>query len=334
MSTTEQPLAVLPYLRPVYEHYHTESTWPPLRHLQQSLFLAGDRVNLRELIEGAPRGLVFCDTSSSEVRLSARGIRAAVGPDVDELRDMVLLVQLAVQLHRVHPDSVLTNDHAQEAGLSPERSRRAHMLLRDEPYLWGGGGWSDTEWSANVSEDIWAFSEVQTIDDYFETSDRMRENRSAAARSLSFVDSLANPARVPREPERATALQGLHPDILNAAGRLFADGHFTSSILEAFKAIEIRVREFTGIDRSGQDLMAHAFDEKSPLIDLAVEAGRSGDDERKGFRLMFMGAMTGIRNPNAHSQIEQVNAQRATEYLAFASLLMHRLDDAIQGQSD
>ncbi len=48
----------------------------------------------------------------------------------------------------------------------------------------------------------------------------------------------------------------------------------------------------------------------------------------EGFKLLFMGAMQGVLNPKAHDLFDQLAEDRALDYLAFASLLMRRLDDA------
>lgn len=127
---------------------------------------------------------------------------------------------------------------------------------------------------------------------------------------------------------RRVGLENLHPDVIHAAGNLFTDEHYTAAIFEAFKAVEVRVRSMSGLDTSGQDLMAKAFDEKAPLIKVAIESGRSGEDEQRGFKFLFMGATVGIRNPKGHELVRQDDPQRAIEYLAFASVLMRRLDDA------
>ena len=37
---------------------------------------------------------------------------------------------------------------------------------------------------------------------------------------------------------------------------------------------------------------------------------RSGDDEQEGFKLIFMGAMTGVRNPKAHALFEDLDEER------------------------
>jgi hypothetical protein len=43
---------------------------------------------------------------------------------------------------------------------------------------------------------------------------------------------------------------------------------------------------------------------------------------------MFMGAVRGIRNPDAHERFKALDAEEALETLAFASMLMRRLDNA------
>lgn len=127
---------------------------------------------------------------------------------------------------------------------------------------------------------------------------------------------------------RRLGFEGLHPLILSAGGNLFTDGHYSSAILEAYKALEVRVRRMSSLDSSGQDLMARAFDERNPIIRLAVEYGQSGQDEQRGLKFVFMGVMVGVRNPKAHEIVNQQDPQRALEYLAMASILMRRLDDA------
>jgi uncharacterized protein (TIGR02391 family) len=143
----------------------------------------------------------------------------------------------------------------------------------------------------------------------------------------------ASGALDPETPVTRLTLEGLHPGICAVAGSLFASGHYSQAIFEAFKVLEVRVREASGLSASGRDLMAQAFSEKRPLISLAHEGGRSGDDEQEGFKLIFMGAIQGIRNPKGHELIDLRDPQRALEYLAFASLLMRRLEDGLRGTS-
>ena len=148
----------------------------------------------------------------------------------------------------------------------------------------------------------------------------------AHARHTEVIWGKAPPVRVPRV--RRLELENLHPEIVAAVGALFTDGHYAPAILEAFKRVELRVRSQSGLARSGQDLMAQAFSGSPPPIDVRVEDGQSGEDEQEGFRFLFMGAVRGIRNPKAHEAVSQLDPQRTLEYLGFASILMHRLDDA------
>jgi len=139
-----------------------------------------------------------------------------------------------------------------------------------------------------------------------------------------------------REPEpqtreaavRRLGLENLHPRVLGASSDLFTDGHYAAAIFAAFRTVEMRVRELSGLDATGKDLMARAFNGSPPPISVKVEAGVSGENEQEGFRFLFMGAIVGIRNPKGHEDVEQEDPNRALEYLAFASLLMRRLDGA------
>jgi uncharacterized protein (TIGR02391 family) len=130
-------------------------------------------------------------------------------------------------------------------------------------------------------------------------------------------------------PVRRLTFDNLHQRVQEAAGDLFADGHFASAISEAFKSIEVRVKQATGIDQSGAKLMAEAFQPLNPKLNVATETGQSGKDEREGFQALFRGAIIGIRNPKAHELFKAEDPQTALEYLGFASLLHRRIDHAI-----
>lgn len=137
----------------------------------------------------------------------------------------------------------------------------------------------------------------------------------------------AEPVRT--APIRRLELQNLHPDVVRVASALFVDGHYAQAVFEATKMLELRVKHQSGLDLSGTPLMTKAFSGDPPPIDMAVEAGQSGQDEQDGFRFLFMGVTRGIRNPKAHSSVAQGDPQRALEYLALVSILVRRLDDAL-----
>jgi len=104
-----------------------------------------------------------------------------------------------------------------------------------------------------------------------------------------------NPPKV-----RVLAIGDLHPRVVEIAGRLYADGHLAQAVFEAMKGVEVRIREMSGIDDSGTKLIGQAFGGPTPKLTLTKRAGRLGQDEHEGRRLMLMGASQGVRNLGAH----------------------------------
>ena len=76
--------------------------------------------------------------------------------------------------------------------------------------------------------------------------------------------------------------------------------------------------------------MTGVFNEQSPALDITSDNSDASqkDDEREGFKFLFMGAAQGLRNPRGHGPNLQTSEPEAMEMLAFASLLMRALDRA------
>jgi uncharacterized protein (TIGR02391 family) len=129
-------------------------------------------------------------------------------------------------------------------------------------------------------------------------------------------------------PRECLSLEDLHPAIRDVAVPLYRNGNYAPAILEAYKLLDIKVRELTGLPRSGKDLMAKALNTADPMLSVAVEPGQSGRDEQEGFMLVLMGVMLGVRNPKAHEIVDQRDPVTSFEYLGFASLLLKRIEAA------
>lgn len=129
--------------------------------------------------------------------------------------------------------------------------------------------------------------------------------------------------RAPSGAPLAPALTDLHPAVQKAASQLYLDRHYADAITAATKALEIAVRERSGLP-AWPNLMGTAFSDQGPL-DVRRHGGVTGDDEQTGFRLLFMGAATALRNPRAHEFIND-DPVSALEQLALVSLLFRRLD--------
>lgn len=147
--------------------------------------------------------------------------------------------------------------------------------------------------------------------------------------NMAFTEVHLSKELPPRTvPVRRLSFEGLHPAVVAASADLFADGHFSRAVSEAFKSIEVRVRDLLGAETSGTRLMDDAFGGKEPRLSISIHEGRSGQDEQAGFHAIFRGVMLGIRNPGAHELAIDQDAQEALEYLALASLLHRRLDSS------
>jgi uncharacterized protein (TIGR02391 family) len=128
---------------------------------------------------------------------------------------------------------------------------------------------------------------------------------------------------------RPARLDALHPRIVEVSRQLFEDEHRAAAILQAFIAVNNRVKEMSGrTDLDGVDLMAQVFRPETPVLvlgDLSTETGRN---IQTGYHRIFMGVVAAIRNPNAHELFEQMSEDEALEQLGLASMLMRRLDQA------
>ncbi|EUA15971.1 hypothetical protein I553_0946 [Mycobacterium xenopi 4042] len=76
--------------------------------------------------------------------------------------------------------------------------------------------------------------------------------------------------------------------------------------------------------------MTTVFNEQNPLLDITSDNADAGqkDDEREGFKFLFMGGAQAFRNTRGHGPSLQTGEREAMEMLATASLLMRALDRA------
>lgn len=126
-------------------------------------------------------------------------------------------------------------------------------------------------------------------------------------------------------------LLNIHPKVLKASKKLFLDGHYSDAIFNAFKQVEILVKEKSEIeDKSGTKLMQHVFSPQKPILKLNDGFRVSDKDEQEGFMMLFAGASEGIRNPLGHDNKEQKDQKITIQYIAFASLLCWVVDRSLK----
>ncbi|MDD3237922.1 MAG: TIGR02391 family protein [Candidatus Gastranaerophilales bacterium] len=103
---------------------------------------------------------------------------------------------------------------------------------------------------------------------------------------------------------------------------LFKDTHYSEAVFEAFKYVEVKVRDKSNlINLNGVALMRKAFNKDSGgLINTTLP-----EAERQAQSDLFAGAIGFIRNPKAHNRIT-IKQEKAVELLYFANYLLRILD--------
>lgn len=124
----------------------------------------------------------------------------------------------------------------------------------------------------------------------------------------------------------------IHPQIISVAKGRFDDGHYADAVEAAFKEINMRVKKIykdrTSIEKDGVKLMQAAFSIQNPIIRFGDTSTETGTNIQLGYMEMFVGAILGIRNPQAHNNL-LISKDKAVRKLHFASMLMYKLDEEL-----
>ena len=122
-------------------------------------------------------------------------------------------------------------------------------------------------------------------------------------------------------------MRSIHQKLPLKVRRLFDDGHYAEATFEAFKFLDRKVALLAGINESGQKLMMAAFADNGG-IKLNALSNDSERDEQSGFRFMFAGAMSAVRNPRGHEFDMADPSETCLDHLSLASLLIRKLEDS------
>jgi uncharacterized protein (TIGR02391 family) len=112
---------------------------------------------------------------------------------------------------------------------------------------------------------------------------------------------------------------------------LFIRGDFDTAVFQAFKEVEVRVRDAGGFsaDDYGTDLMRKAFNSQNgPLTDTSLPPG-----ERDAISHLFAGAIGSYKNPSSHRDVNVNDPNEAVELILLANHLL-RIVNRRKGRQD
>ena len=144
------------------------------------------------------------------------------------------------------------------------------------------------------------------------------------ARSAS---QLSEPS-LPSGGQHPFDLRDVHTSLPGEVRRLFDNAHYAQATFEACKYLNSEVRRLASSPKSGEALMMEVLNETKPVLRLTKLSSTSEIDEQRGYRFLFAGTMTGIRNPRGHehSMIDDVGI--CLDQLSLVSQLLRRLEKA------
>lgn len=124
----------------------------------------------------------------------------------------------------------------------------------------------------------------------------------------------------------------IDPKIVSVSRKLFDDWHYASSVFEATKFInnEIKwlVKDKTGQEFDGTDLMNRAFSLSDPIILLWDLSNETGRNTQKWYMDIYRWTISAIRNPKWHENI-QIDQKKAIHFLFLANLLLLKISDTV-----
>ncbi len=120
--------------------------------------------------------------------------------------------------------------------------------------------------------------------------------------------------------------------LVDVSKQKFLDGHYADAIESGLKEFNSEVKKIyknkTNEELDGSKLMKKAFSPNNPIIKLSNQQSESEKNIQQGYMEIFAGAITGIRNPKAHENID-ISKEKAIHFLFLISLMFNKLDERI-----
>lgn len=126
----------------------------------------------------------------------------------------------------------------------------------------------------------------------------------------------------------------IHPQIQKVSKGRYLSGFYADATENAFKEINARTKRIYAIARPNTPIpdsataMTTVYSQNNPIVEFCDRQTESGKNTQKGFMQMAEGAMTALRNPVSHENLD-IFPDDAMRQLMFASMIMYKIDQGI-----
>jgi len=151
-------------------------------------------------------------------------------------------------------------------------------------------------------------------------------NMETEIRALKLPKDRPSIVPPPKEFKTMIDRSGLHPSLLPNCVDLFKDGYLNESVRKALEKYEVYVQKKSSLQQIGTDLMANAFSEQKPYVQVA-DSSKRGTNLQAGFKFLSMGTMGFWRNFLSHGDEKQISHQDALAILGVISHMMNVIDN-------
>lgn len=126
--------------------------------------------------------------------------------------------------------------------------------------------------------------------------------------------------------------RNVHAEVLNYCRAEFIQENYFHAVLEAVKGMGERIRQLSGLNSDGAELVNEAFGMKAPILAINPLVTDSEKSEQKGFAQLLIGVFGMVRNPLAHAPRTTwpMPEQDALDILTLVSLAHRKLDGAVK----
>lgn len=138
-------------------------------------------------------------------------------------------------------------------------------------------------------------------------------------------------AALSRRLRDGVVARGGHAQVFRYCSTELVQGDAFNAVFEAIKGLAERVRELTGLDLDGHELVAAALEGQSPAMALNTRRTETERNEQRGVANLMKGLFGAFRNPPAHEPRVNwhVSEADALDVLSTVSLIHRRLDVAV-----